>query len=234
MSDDYPEGNELDCYEASEARECGGTIHLGMDATQNEDQRTYWNVFVPAIWDNGQRLILLTKDEFEVIGGLLNAEFLASPSFSPLRGEQMDTVANLVGKKGAFGSLDPQRYCPECSTFVIPLGDNHWVCDKCAVTLDDDGEIVALIEDEEWVEMDTQTLEFDDALGIVRNEAMQVIAFPDWLASQMTLDGDHFELKDTVEVAQAYEDHGGANHSNHDDFDDGVNQWYNETAGKSG
>lgn len=220
MTTEGNESMELDCYEAVEAigHHKSEVIHLGMDVQEIEGGQTYWNVYVPTKWDHGQRLLLVSEEEFNTISMVLSLEAFVEPQYSHLSKEMNNTLDNLIAPMGKFHSTEPIHQCPDCQTVLIRLGPNHWVCDRCAVTLDSDFEMVALIEDEAWIEMDTQTLEFDDALGIVRNEAMEIIAFPDWLASQMVLDGDHFELKETVEVAQAYEDYGGANHSNHDDY----------------
>jgi len=82
-------------------------------------------------------------------------------------------------------------------------------------------EMVALIEDEEWVEMDPMTQEWDDALGIVRDEEMKITHLPDHLKPmfEVNIFGD-WVLKTEEEVAQAYEDYGGPNHSNHDLFEE--------------
>lgn len=209
MTTDETDGNELDCYEASEARTVGGVIHLGMDATLNEEQMTYWNVFVPAKWDCDQRLLLLTKEEFETISMVLTMEAFTEGIYSPFSKDVQNTLDNLITPNGLFHSPTPIHQCPDCQTVLIPLGDNHWVCDRCAVTLDSDFEMVALIEDENWVEMDPQTQEWDDALSIVRNEAMEVIDDPNHV----------YSTDEEIEATQAYADYGGPNHSNHDDFE---------------
>ena len=216
MTTDYPEGNELDCYEASEARECGGTIHLGMDATQNEDQRTYWNVFVPAKWDMGQRLLLLTEEEFRAVGNVLLLEALAVPQYSVLSRTEAIAVNNLVAPQGKFHLAIPLRQCPEtdCQTVLDRLGDKHWHCSECGAIIDEDGELATWADTglADWEELDPMTQEFDDALSIVRSETMEVIDDPH---NVLTKDG---VTKMEQEAHEAYEDHGGPNHSNHDDF----------------
>lgn len=110
--------------------------------------------------------------------------------------------------------------------------DARWTL-KLPSTLDDGSRLVLLRE--QWEEMDVRSQAFDDALGIVRNEAMEIIAFPDWLSSQLVLDGlpiSHFVLKVEAEAHEAYENYGGPNHSNQ--LEDETEEWYDETAGKSG
>ena len=72
---------------------------------------------------------------------------------------------------------------------------------------------------DEWEELDPQTLEFDDLLGIVRNEDMQIIAFPSHLSENGTLvlDGDHFALRTDVEVLESWNNYGGVNHNNYNE-----------------
>lgn len=221
MTTEEYDGNELDCYEPVAARTVGGTIHLEMDGIMNEDQTTFWNVYVPAQWDQGQRLVLLSEEQFEFIGTLLAGELMNDEQHSPLRADQWNIIQTLAGKAGPWSGAKAPVFCPECLTYLIPLGDKHFICNDCGVTLDEFMEEVIIFEDDDWIEIDPMTQEWDDALGIVRDDDMKIIDLPDHLKPlfEVNIFGD-WVLKYDEEVRQAYEDYGGPNHSNHPDHPD--------------
>ena len=251
------EGNELDCYEAVEAVDHHPTevIHLGMDVQEIEGGQTYWNVYVPTKWDHGQRLLLLSQEEFRAVGNVLLLEALAMPDYSVLSPPETILVNNLVAPMGKFHLDVTMRQCPaEHSTVLDRLGDNY-SCSECKAIYDDDGELVDTFG--VWEQIDPNTQEFDDTLGIVRNEAMEITHDPTGLFAELYYCNDDGHLltptgsdgnyhcpdcgrtffisdedlalgrfqdaadgpfSDEEEARQAYEDYGGPNHSNHDDF----------------
>ena len=194
---------EFDVAEIDESEWNAGGITL----TATDDEGTDgWKVYLPPRTADGNRLLLISDEQFEVISMVLTMEAFTEPQYSPFPVSIQNELDNLITPNGLFHSPTPIHQCPDCQSILIPLGDKHWVCDRCAVTLDADFEMVALIEDEDWIEMDPMTMEFDMALSIVRDDDMNVL-------------DDPYGVTEEGEARQAYEDHGGPNHSNHDLFE---------------